>query len=146
MRLAAYVGNRTFPLLIYLCPHCSNREPGRPAFLLHSVGHMLLPRQDQRKAKRRPMRRAALVSFAPVGEPVRCVVWDMSDSGARLAVACPTAEVPHKFQLILTSDGSVCRDCEVVWINTRFVGVTFRSSQFDHGSRCRARAPRRWRR
>lgn len=72
------------------------------------------------------MRRAALVSFARVGEPVRCVIWDMSDSGARLAIACPTADVPHKFQLVLTSDGSVRRDCEVVWTNTQFVGVKFR--------------------
>lgn len=72
------------------------------------------------------MRRAALVAFTPAGEPVRCVVWDMSDSGARLAIACPVADVPHKFQLVLTSDGSVRRDCEVVWTNTRFVGVRFR--------------------
>jgi hypothetical protein len=86
---------------------------------------MLLRRQDQRKAKRRPMRRAALVSFAPAGKPLPCVVWDMSESGARLAIACPTAEVPREFHLLLTGDGSVRRHCEVVWTNARFVGVKF---------------------
>lgn len=86
---------------------------------------MLLQRRDQRKARRRQMRRAALVSFAPVGKPLSCVVWDMSDSGARLAIACPTANVPREFQLILTRDGSVRRNCEIVWTNARFVGVKF---------------------
>lgn len=86
---------------------------------------MLLQRRDQRKAKRRRMRRAALVSFAPVGNPLSCVVWDMSDSGARLAIACATADVPREFQLVLTRDGSVRRNCKVVWTNARFVGVKF---------------------
>jgi PilZ domain len=86
---------------------------------------MLLQRQDQRKARRRPMRRAAVVSFAPVGKPLSCVVWDMSEGGARLAIACPTADVPREFQLVLTRDGSVRRNCAVVWTNARFVGVKF---------------------
>lgn len=87
---------------------------------------MLQRRQDQRKAKRHPMRRAALVSFAPVGKPLSCVVWDMSESGARLAIACATADVPREFQLVLTRDGTVRRrNCEIVWTNTRFVGVKF---------------------
>jgi PilZ domain len=87
---------------------------------------MLLPRRDQRKARRRPMRRAALVSFVSASKPFPCVVWDMSEGGARLAIACPSAGVPHEFHLLLTGDGSVRRNCEVVWKNTRFVGVKFR--------------------
>lgn len=71
------------------------------------------------------MRRAAHVAFAPFGKPFPCVVWDMSDSGARLAIACLTADVPHEFHLVLTKDGSVRRNCEVVWTNARFVGVKF---------------------
>lgn len=77
----------------------------------------------RRQAKRCPMRRAAVLSFAPAGKPFPCVVWDLSDSGARLAIACPTADVPHKFHLLLAKD--VLRNCEVVWKNTRFVGVKF---------------------
>jgi len=86
---------------------------------------MLLQRRDQRKARRRQMRRAALVLFAPAGKPLSCVVWDMSDNGARLAIARPTADVPREFELILTRDGSVRRNCQVVWANARFVGVKF---------------------
>ena len=86
---------------------------------------MIAQHRDQRKAQRRPMRRAAVVSFAHPSKCFACVVWDMSDSGARLAIACPTAEVPHKFDLLLTKDGSVRRNCEIVWTNSRFVGVKF---------------------
>jgi hypothetical protein len=49
----------------------------------------------------------------------------MPESGVRLALACPSAEVAHEFRLLLTSDGGVRRRCEVVWTNTRFVGVRF---------------------
>jgi len=86
---------------------------------------MIAQHRDQRKAQRRPMRRAAVVSFAHASKCFACVVWDMSDSGARLAIACPTAEVPHKFDLLLTKDGDVRRSCEIVWTNSRFVGVKF---------------------
>lgn len=79
----------------------------------------------RRQAKRRPMRRAVAVSFWPVGKSLPCVVWDMTDSGARLAIAWPTADLPHSFHLLLTKDGSISRECEVVWTNSRFVGVEF---------------------
>jgi hypothetical protein len=86
---------------------------------------MITQHRDQRKAQRRPMRRPAVVSFAHPSKCFACVVWDMSGSGARLAIACPTAEVPHKFDLLLTKDGAVRRSCEIVWTNSRFVGVKF---------------------
>jgi len=41
------------------------------------------------------MRRAAAVVLQAAGNPVRCVIWDMSDGGARLAIAHPAAELPR---------------------------------------------------
>lgn len=71
------------------------------------------------------MRRAAAVVLQAAGNPVRCVIWDMSDGGARLAIAYPTAELPCTFSLLLMKDASVRRNCEVVWTDSRFVGVKF---------------------
>jgi hypothetical protein len=85
---------------------------------------MLQRPQEQRKGFRRPTRRAAEVSFGE-GEPaVRCVIWDMSDGGARLAVARPLADLPPTFTLVLPNDAKH-RKCQVVWTDKRYVGVKF---------------------
>ena len=78
-----------------------------------------------RKSARRFTRRVATVNV-DVGKPsVTCVIWDISQSGARLAVALPMADLPNHFTLILRKDGNVQRGCEVVWNDRRFVGVKF---------------------
>jgi PilZ domain-containing protein len=84
----------------------------------------LIRRGDERKSRRHPMRRAALVLYAD-GQTGPCVIWDMSDGGARLAIARPTAGLPQRFTLLLKRDGSVTRTCEVIWTDTRYVGVRF---------------------
>lgn len=72
------------------------------------------------------MRRGAAVVLQAAQPPLRCVIWDMSDGGARLAIACPTtAELPRSLILLLTKDATVRRNCEVVWTDNRFVGVKF---------------------
>jgi len=79
--------------------------------------------RDKRKARRRPMRRTAEVLFGPNEPPILCVIWDMSESGARLAAARPLLHFPPRFTLFL--DGKVQRKCEVVWTDARYVGVRF---------------------
>jgi hypothetical protein len=81
--------------------------------------------REKRKSGRHPMRRAAEVVFAEHVPPARCVIWDMSDGGARLAVAVPLADLPSSFTLVLYKDGSIRRNCEVVWTDARYVGVRF---------------------
>ena len=71
------------------------------------------------------MRRAAAVVLQAAESPVRCVIWDMSDGGARLAIAYPAAALPRTFSLLLMKDAGVRRTCEVVWTDSRFVGVRF---------------------
>jgi hypothetical protein len=82
---------------------------------------------QKRQSSRLPARRAATVSFGAETLPVTCVIWDISEGGARLAIAHPLANLPHRFTLNLFKDGSVRRDCEVVWTDARFVGVRFTS-------------------
>lgn len=86
---------------------------------------MLLQPREKRKTQRRPMRRAAEVILGECEPPVRCVIWDISDGGARLAVAHPLETLPRTFTLALFKDRSVQRNCEVVWIDSRYVGVRF---------------------
>jgi hypothetical protein len=86
---------------------------------------MLTRSREQRKSVRRFRRRAATVSFGAEKPSVKCVIWDISEGGARLAIALRSADLPHHFTLNLFRDGSVQRNCEVVWTDKRFVGVKF---------------------
>jgi PilZ domain len=81
--------------------------------------------REKRKSPRHPMRRAAELVFGEQAPPVHCVVWDMSDGGARLAVAHPLSSLPRTFTLVLYKNGSIRRNCEVVWTDTHYVGVKF---------------------
>jgi len=86
---------------------------------------MLAQKRGYRKQRRRPMQRSAAVVLQAAWTPVRCVIWDMSDGSARLAISYPIAELPCSFTLLLTKNASVRRNCEVVWTDQRFVGVRF---------------------
>jgi hypothetical protein len=94
--------------------------------VLHQPQNKLFrPPREKRKSRRHPMRRAAEVVFSEHMPPARCVIWDMSDGGARIAVALPLADLPSSFALVLYKDGSIRRNCEVVWMDARYVGVRF---------------------
>jgi PilZ domain len=86
---------------------------------------MLTRLPKQRKSVRRFTRRTATVTFGSEVPPVACVIWDISDGGARLAIARTTTDLPHHFTLNLYKDGSLKWGCEVVWTDSRFVGVKF---------------------
>lgn len=86
---------------------------------------MLTRYQEHRTGARRFTRRVVTVSIGARKQLVTCVIWDLSEGGARLAIALPLADLPHHFVLVLRKDRSVQRHCEVVWSDTRFVGVKF---------------------
>jgi hypothetical protein len=54
----------------------------------------------------------------------RCIISDVSASGARLAVG-PGLPLPEEFQIALSRDGRVRRRCRVVWRETGEVGVRY---------------------
>jgi hypothetical protein len=81
--------------------------------------------RNKRKDQRLRIRRNAEVVTSLWEPPVRCVVWDISDGGARLAVARPIMTLPPRFTLHLDKGGRVQRKCEIVWTDARFVGVKF---------------------
>ena len=86
---------------------------------------MLTRYREERKSVRRFTRRAATVSFGAEQPSVNCVIWDISEGGARLAIALLLADLPNHFTLNLFRDFSVQRNCEVVWTDSKFVGVKF---------------------
>jgi len=59
---------------------------------------------------------------------LRCVVLEISNFGARLAVEDPT-ELPELFTLAFTERGVPRRHCRIDWRNDTQVGVTFDSQK-----------------
>jgi hypothetical protein len=60
----------------------------------------------------------AQISRDGASSPLSCIIWDISDSGARLTVA-DDQQVPDEFTLLL------CRRCRVVRRYDGQVGVAF---------------------
>jgi PilZ domain len=109
-----------FPLIIRADNDACKEKP-----MLQRPREKIRQPREKRKSPRHPMRRAAEVVLSMDEPPVHCVVWDMSDGGARLAIAHPLDSLPRTFTLVLYKDGSVRRNCEVAWTDTRYVGVKF---------------------
>jgi len=80
--------------------------------------------REQRRAKRTRRRNAAWIGLGNGGTRIPCVLWDISDTGARLA-APRTNVLPATFHLLLSKEGHLQRKCRVVWRNDRQVGVRF---------------------
>jgi hypothetical protein len=84
----------------------------------------LSPRREQRKAKRTHRRQAAWVVLDGGTAKVACVLWDISEGGARIAAAHGNA-LPDVFGLFLSKDGRSRRYCQVVWRRGTQLGVRF---------------------
>jgi hypothetical protein len=81
-------------------------------------------RFDNRQHSRQPVHIAARLASGPDVPQHKCVVVDISDTGARLEVAT-IADIPDKFTMLLTPRGQPYRLCEVVWRGSRQIGVAF---------------------
>ena len=90
---------------------------------------MLARSRESRKSVRHWMRRDAEIIFEPHKLPIRCVVHDLSNGGARLSFTAPLPSLSRSITLVLFRD-SVQRHCEIVWTDGYFVGVKFVSEWF----------------
>ena len=80
-------------------------------------------KNDKRKSVRRSMHYTAWI--ARKGEPLEgCVLYDISDKGARLDVEKPES-IPDQFMLFLSSRGTPRRKCNVAWRTDTQIGVKF---------------------
>lgn len=89
-----------------------------------------MPERHHEKRRRRRVRtrRAAWIDAGGNAEPTRCVLWDLSETGARLAPA-QASKLPDIFTLIL--DKTTAHRCSVVWRKGPLVGVRFLLSAED---------------
>jgi PilZ domain len=92
----------------------------------------MLPKRgrESRKSQRRWTRRSAEAVFGANKKSIPCAIIDISSGGARLGIAHPSAILPRTFTLVLFEDGSLQRDCEVMWTDGRQAGVKFVSEWY----------------
>jgi hypothetical protein len=68
------------------------------------------------------VRLAASLALDDSKTPIPCVIWDISDTGAKLAIVY-TGPLPEQFTLVLSP--TVHRRCKLQWRSIKFIGVTF---------------------
>jgi hypothetical protein len=83
-----------------------------------------MPQSHREKRRRRRVRtrRAAWINIEGNAKPIRCVLWDVSEDGARLAPA-QVGKLPDVFTLIL--DKTTAHRCQVMWRKDAQLGVRF---------------------
>jgi hypothetical protein len=79
-----------------------------------------IARTDRRVAQRMRTLKGGQIVW-PTGVPVKCIVRNLSQTGANLEVGSP---VPHTFELVFDGDQSR-RSCTVVWRKETKIGVKF---------------------
>jgi hypothetical protein len=77
--------------------------------------------RDRRKAPRRPLIETGVVITTSMS--VRCVIEDISDTGARLTFAYALV-LPSRFRLLFEKDGRE-EHAQMIWRNGAIVGVSF---------------------
>ena len=84
----------------------------------------LFSRTEQRKSRRHGVIHTAWVRTANDPLPAVCVLWDVSEDGARLSVANPEA-LPEKLTIALKRDDAIGTLCRIAWRDREQVGVEF---------------------
>jgi hypothetical protein len=83
---------------------------------------------EKRRSRRSRARLAGSIRIDDDGPGFPCVVWDMSDRGAKLAANRPLL-LPERFTLVFSA--AVQRRCQIIWRSEKFVGVTFVENNSD---------------
>ena len=78
----------------------------------------------ERLQKRKPLEQRCWIAPESNQSLIECFFRDISHSGAKLILHAEI-KLPSKFDLYLTPDGTVGRQCEVMWQNSNEVGVKF---------------------
>ena len=81
--------------------------------------------REKRKSVRRRVQSRATVAPSEQAPRQDCMVYDMSNTGARILID-PAIELPEEFLLLLSRN--VTRRCKLVWRKDREAGVLFRTT------------------
>ena len=79
---------------------------------------------EKRVLSRKNLRQRCWVAAGPTQSFSECFLSDISNTGAKLVLE-RERKLPDKFDLYMTPDGSVGRNCEVVWQTGKEIGVKF---------------------
>ena len=79
---------------------------------------------DRRSHSRRTVVSTAWLRVKENPVPMVCVLWDLSEGGARLSVSNPQ-EVPDEVSVALRRDERNGTRCRVVWRSNDDIGVQF---------------------
>jgi hypothetical protein len=79
---------------------------------------------ERRRATRRLIRQPAIMVKIDGSIFGRCLMMDVSRTGAKLQVAARET-VPSQFVLVLSRDGCLRRHCRVAWQSGTTMGVRF---------------------
>jgi len=82
---------------------------------------------ERRGSSRQPVHQSARIAVFELKTLADCAMSDLSSNGARLRVD-PTVDIPNRFLLLLSEDGSVRRLCEIIWREKDQVGIRFLDS------------------
>jgi hypothetical protein len=80
--------------------------------------------EEKRKYQRSEVEEPAYVSAG--GSVMSCVVRNISREGAAIDIDDP-AFVPMRFRLVM-SQGAIVRECQIVWLKDKRIGITFVSA------------------
>jgi hypothetical protein len=80
-------------------------------------------RKISRKSLSGSAQQRALIDLGDGSPPRNCMICDVSQQGARIAVVCQI-DIPDEFRLML-GGGGAHRRCRVVWRTEQQVGVAF---------------------
>jgi len=81
-------------------------------------------RAELRKKRRREFLYRARIHISPTLPLIKCLICDISETGARLALE-KEETLPGNFTLLLTPDGYARRHCHVIWRDGLTLGVHF---------------------
>jgi hypothetical protein len=93
--------------------------------------------RSTRYSSRRQTRSPAWISYGLSSTLIPCVLWNVSEGGARLTAAHSNI-LPDRFVLILNKSDQTHRLCRVVWRRQQHLGVQFVEPQ---GSEVRRHEP-----
>jgi hypothetical protein len=79
---------------------------------------------NKKREVRKSVHQPGWISFEGGFAARRCVVQDMSSTGAKIVIEDPNS-LPGKLRLALSRDARTGRSCEVVWRRGKSVGVKF---------------------
>jgi hypothetical protein len=79
---------------------------------------------ERRRAERRDCTLGAKLFYGLSGLSIDCVIRDISDSGARVAVPSATWKAPKSIHLLSLREGKVYSG-QMMWNRGRYLGVNF---------------------